>query len=437
MYKKDVINFLFVAGFPVYGIGSYVAASRPSIGYAVAFLPYILIIVFYCVDLLYKREFEIRVGATYLLMLTFLASSVASLFIALNKGLPESSLTMTMARSLLIVVPFHSFLVVSLYNNDGNAISRLVLVGLSLLVAINLAGFFGLGLVNVTHSIEGRLSFPFIDGFYSGAALLAIINLMLVHHLRKLWRSPIPFTLLCAYFLLNLVFIHLINSRLTTLIFLVVLLLIFLNALRVKGVFTVSLLTLPILLSSGLILYEILQSPALAMIMQRVDIEDVTTFHGRSYIWQDVFDWVWGDRRGIVFGNGYKGHYFLDLIADVVKLWNAEEGYYLHLHSTSLEILVSQGLIIFVFYCILLYRTYSFYRARNRQGEEEGSLLAVVIFLLFMMQVDVFVYLDGLGALIVAWLVSRAAITRTPRNINDQYAVKFREQVPVLKAEAA
>src|SRR6187402_2780905 len=98
MYKRDIINFLFIISFPVYGIGTYVSALySPSAGYIISILPHLLIILFYFIDILYSREFEVRINMNYYLMLVFLLSSITSFFIALDKGLPEATLLLTIS----------------------------------------------------------------------------------------------------------------------------------------------------------------------------------------------------------------------------------------------------------------------------------------------------------------------------------------------------
>jgi hypothetical protein len=415
VYKGDIIRFLFALSFPVYGVGSYLSAISPSKGFLVSASVPLMIILFYSIDVTYRRVVRTKVNVIYVLMTLFLCSSIVSLFAALNKNLPETTLSLTITRSILLIAPFNAFVIVTLYLNSEKELLKWTLISLSLLVLINLVGHFGFGLINLTHSIEGQLSFPFLDAFYSGANLLMIINLILLYYLRKTWSNPVWFSLLLGYFALNLILFHLINSRLATLIFLVVFIMILFNAIKFTGVYWISMLTLPILLSSGLLLYEILKTPALASVMQRVDIEDVTTFHGRSYLWNDALDWLINDQRGLWLGNGYKGHFFLDLIPDVVKLWNAEDSYHLHLHSTSLEILVCQGLIFYGIYCFVFYRAFTYYKQKHNESSEGGAFLPVVVFLLFMMQVDTFLYLDGLGSVILALLVSNTAIRDTSK----------------------
>lgn len=414
MYKRDIVNFLFIISFPVYGIGTYFSAVKsPSAGYLISISPHLMIMLFYFIDVLYARELKIRLNGYYVFMLLFILSSAASLFIAFNKGLPESNLSLTITKSILLIAPFHSFLILVLYNDKKGSLVKLTLLSLSLLLVINLFGYFGLGLSNGTHSIEGRLNFPFLDGFYTGASLLAIINLLLLYYLKRNLTFPLRFASLSAYFLFNLTLFFLINSRLTILVFVLVLVLWFFRLIQLKGVYLLSMFTIPILLGSGVLIYKVLQLPGLTSLLQRVDVEDVTTFNGRAFLWRDAMDWLLYDRQGFLLGNGYKGHYFLGLVSDVAKLWNEKDVHHMHLHSTSMEILVCQGFIFFLIFALLFYHIYRYYKGKHARSEEEGAFLPVVIFLLFLMQVDTFLYLDNLGFVIFSLLVSKVAITQS------------------------
>jgi O-antigen ligase len=146
-------------------------------------------------------------------------------------------------------------------------------------------------------------------------------------------------------------------------------------------------------------------------------------------------NWLTDDQRGIFLGNGYKGHYFLDLISDVAKLWNSDvrDYHHMHLHSSSFEILVCQGIVGFVIFMILFYRMYAYYKKKYRSGDEQGIFFAVGVFLLFILQVDTFVYLESLGSVIFSLLLSNALITHQPREINnkDQTQPPFPIQQPV------
>ena len=429
--KKDIINFLFLISFPIYGIGTYVSgAGSPTIGYFISIFPHFLIILFYCIDLLYKREFTTRVNRMYGVMLLYILSCVLSLFIALYNGLPEANLRVTIGRSMMMLVPFHAFLFVNLYN-DGqqHKLVRLTLCSLSLLLVINLAGYYLLGLSNQVHSIEGRLSMPFMESLYSGGNLLAVIDLILLYYLTRSLKDPVRFASLVGYFLVNLVFFYQVNSRLSTLILLLVFFLFFTRTITAKGLFAVSMFTIPLLLSCGFLLYELLQLPGFSFLVQRADLTDVVTFNGRAFLWKDAIDWLLYDQRGLFFGNGYKGHYFLDLIHDVVVLWNAEDAQHLHLHSTSLEILVSQGITFFIIFCYLFYHAYRFFKRKLAEGSEEGAFFPVAVFLLFIMQVDVFVYMDAMGFILFSLLMSRRSISAVV-TASDKVKSRVRLNIP-------
>lgn len=413
MDKRDIINGLFILSFPVYGLGTYVSASvSPSAGYLVSLSMHLLILVFYTLDLIYRKQIQFRLNKVYLAMLVYILTVVGSLFVAQFKGLPESNTTMIAIRSLLLLLPFHAFIAFTLYNEGHEEeLPMLLIKGLGTLLFINLVGYFVFGLSNAQHSIEGRLNMPFLDGFYSGASVLAILNLLIAYRIRQNNGRPLESMALIVFFVANLAMLYLINSRLAMMIFLVIFVMFLVRLVAMRGVFIVSLLFIPILLSSALLLYELVQLPGMASIMQRVDVEDVTTFNGRAFLWKDGLEWLAGSREGLLLGNGYKGHYFLNLITDVAELWNTDEVFHLHMHSTSLEILICQGLISYALFCGICFVVYNFFRKKYKEGKLEGSFLAPMIYLLFILQVDTFVYIDGLGFVLLALLVSRVSVT--------------------------
>lgn len=373
---------------------------------------HLLILLFYLIDIIYRRSFRFRLNGIYIATLAYILTAAASLFIGYYKGLPESNLNMITIRSLLLLVPFHAFIVFILYNEHHTDELPLILIkALSALLFINLAGYFGLGLSNAQHSIEGRLNMPFLDGFYSGASVLAILNLLIAHRIRSNRNKPIESMMLTGYFMMNLALLYLINSRLALMIFLVIFVMFVMRIVAMRGTYLISLFFIPILLSSAYVLYQMLLLPGVADIVQRVDIEDVTTFNGRSFLWEDGLDWLMGSREGLLFGNGYKGHYFLDMIRDVAEMWNTDEVFHLHMHSTSLEILICQGLISYAIFCFVWYRIFNFFRKKYKEGKMEGAFVGPVLYLLFILQVDTFVYMDGLGFVLFCLLASRISIT--------------------------
>ena len=429
--KKDIINFLYLISFPVYGIGTYVAAAfSPTIGYFTGIVIHSLILLFYSIDILYKKNVKIRLNGLSLLMLLFLTSSIAALFIGSSKMPHLAGSPIAFGKSAVLVTTFFAFIVVCLYNeNQYEKLAKLTFNSLSLLLLINLIGFYGMGLSNATHSIEGRVNLPFIDGIYSGACLLAVLNLMLLYYMKKAQDDLIRFSYLLVYFLLNLVLLYLINSRLANLVFLFILGLYVLNLIgKVKGLFPAILFTVPILLNVGLLIYKILSLPLFAFIMKRVNIIDVTTFNGRSFAWQSAIDWALYDQRGIIFGHGQGGHYFLHLMKNIAKVWNVNEAT-THLHSTTLSILVDQGIVGLALLILIFYKIYTYYKNEFNARNADGIFFPVVVFIYCVMQVDMFAYHDALGGTILAFLVATASI-------NPKHALKKVDTIESLTMKA-
>jgi hypothetical protein len=129
--------------------------------------------------------------------------------------------------------------------------------------------------------------------------------------------------------------------------------------------------------------------------------------------------WLTEDQRGIFWGNGYKGHYFLDLISDVAKLWNADvkDYHHMHLHSSSFEILVCQGIFGYAIFMFLFYRVYIYYKGKYQAGDPEGVFFAVMVFLMFIMQVDIFVYLESTGMVILSLLMATVMVNQKSRSL--------------------
>lgn len=418
MDKRSIINALFILSFPVYGIGTYISASiSPSAGYFVSMAFHLLILVFYVIDVIYRRQIRFRLNWIYIAMLFYIATSAGSLFVGYFKGLPESNLNMITIRSFLLLMPFHTFIVFTLYNeHHTDEIPMLLIKGLSALLFVNLFGYFAMGLANEQHSIEGRLNMPFLDGFYSGASMLAILNLLIAYRIRLNKDKPLESMMLSFFFIGNLALLYMINSRLAMMIFLAIFFMFLVRIIAMRGMYLASLFFIPILLSSAYLLYQLVMLPGMSDVLQRVDVEDVTTFNGRAFLWKDGMEWLAGSREGLLLGNGYKGHWFLDLITDVAELWNTDEVFHLHMHSSSLEILICQGLIGYGVFCFLWYRVYTFFRNKHKANDREGSFLGPVLYLLFILQVDTFVYMDGLGFVLFALLVSRISITQPKKN---------------------
>ncbi len=414
LYKRDIINFFYTISFPLYGIGSFVAATINSpIGNSISVSAHLFILLFYCIDLLYKKQFTLRINGLFFLMILFQISSIIAYVVALSKNAPFLTELHSITRSASILFPFYAFIAVCLYNEKDKArLVSLTFQGLSILLFFNVIGYYVFGLENGTHSIEGRLSLPFIDGMYSGACMIAVVNLMVFYYMKKALgnNDSYRFSYLLLYFLINLVLLFLVNSRLANLTFRLVFGLALFNVIhRFKGLYLIGVFFVPLLLNLGLLLYQILTLPVFRVIMQRVDLKDVTTFNGRSFGWEQAIDWFLYDQTNVVFGNGYNGHYFLHLMTNIAKLWNVRETD-THLHSTSLSILVDQGIVGAILMLLITYTTYMYFKNQMSMRKEEGILFSVMVFILIVMQVDMFVYRESAGWIILSLLVAFAAI---------------------------
>jgi O-antigen ligase len=315
------------------------------------------------------------------------------------------------AKSVLLVLPFQSFIVVFLYNEkQKESFVNKTFLSWSILLLINIIGFFVFGIRNETDSIAGTVTFPFLGDFNSGACLVAMLNLMVLVFMKKALKDPLKLTYLISYFVLNLALLYYINSRLSWMIFIGVFLLFVFNASRkFRGVFLVSVFALPLLLNMGVLIYRILSLPVFLTIGRRIDLIDVTTFNGKSFLWQRTLDWLIFDQRGIVFGNGADGHHSLQLIPDMARKWFPMEDS-LHLHSTVLMTLVDQGIFGFVLLLVACYRMYLYFRAEYQKDSTDAVFFAAVVFLIFVIQVDSFAYLGTLGYTILGLLIARASV---------------------------
>ena len=413
--KRKLINALFVLGFPFYGLGTYVSFKNNfSMGLMVSVMPWLAIITIYIIDVLYRKTLKNVVNSTYWLAIVFLLSLVASMWVSYANNFPGLNLVNTLAYSVLFLVPINASVIVNIYNkkNADYDIARMILIGLSILIIVNFIGFFG-GLRNLVHGFEGRINLPFMRGIYDASHLLSIINLMLLYYIRNFKENPLKYILLCVFYIFNLIVMLDINSRLSLMIF-IIFTVVFISrmARNVKGLFTISLFTMPLMMSFSVLIYQILSLPFFQSIMQRVSEEDVTTFNGRTYIWTSMADWALDDRTGFLFGNGYHGQYQLRMLDFLAILWGADarDSYNLHLHSTFLEITMDQGIFGLILFYILMYRCYKFYRKRYRSNLKEGPIFAALVYLMFIWQIDIFCYGIDIGNPIFFCMLSIVAV---------------------------
>ncbi|HEY0975928.1 MAG TPA: hypothetical protein VGE21_00545 [Flavobacteriales bacterium] len=411
--KRNLVNFLFLIGFPIFGIGSFIGLTRGlSLGMIVSNAAFLAIIVFYLLDALYRKRLNNMLTGTYWLCMLYIATLVVSMFVGLRNGIPGLNTGNVVLSCLIFIAPFNAAVIVQYYNrdNDDFDFSTLLLKSLGLLIAINILGFAA-GIRSMGHSFEGRANFPFIRGIYTGAHVLSVISLMMLFHLRNAARTPVRFGLMAGALAINLVMMMSINSRLSLMIFLLLAVLFVTRAIRMaKGIFTISLFTMPLLLSFSLLVYEVLSLPVFTAVLQRVSKEDVTTFNGRSYIWNAVGEWAMDDRRGFLFGNGYKGHYKLRILDFVAKLWGEEHSFNLHTHSTLTEVVMAQGAFGVVLLYMVIWRGFKHYRGQYILRTDQAPIFAGLVYIMFIWQIDIFCYGTDIGHAILFVMMSPLAL---------------------------
>lgn len=411
--KLKLVNLLFVLSFPFYGLGTYYTfKTNFSAGVILSVLPSILILAIYVLDVLHRGRVTVMVNRVYGVAMLFILSLVASMWVAFGKNFPGLNPLNTTSMSIMFLVPFNAAVVVQLYNrgNDEFDMAWELVKGLGLFILVNLLGYAA-GLRNLVHGFEGRINLPFMRGIYDASHVMSIVNLMLIFYLRDFTRRPGRFVVLATLFLVNMAVMVNVNSRLSFMIFVVLMVLFLFKFMKVvRGLYTISLFTMPLLMSFALLIYQVLSLPFFVAILQRVDKEDVTTFNGRTYIWESMADWAMNDRTGWLFGLGYRGQYELRMLDFLAVLWGEDHSYNFHLHSSFLEITMDQGVVgLVLFYCCMWYG-YSYYRAKYRAGHLEAPLFAAVVYLLFIWQIDIFCYGIDLGNPIFFTVLSMAAV---------------------------
>ncbi|MDX9750647.1 MAG: O-antigen ligase family protein [Flavobacteriales bacterium] len=414
--KRALINTLFVLGFTVYGVGFYIGAKESfSTGMIVSVLPFAAIGAIHLLDLAYRGHARGVVNRIYWVSLLCLLSMVSAHWIALYKGFPGYSVLNTALQSLMVLVPFHAALVVRVVNRGvpGFSLARMVLMGLSLLMAVNYLGYLA-GFSNLVHSFEGRIALPFMRGLYDAAHLLSIINLMLLFHMREPLRRPVTFSVLSVFYLLNLAVMLSVNSRLSFLMFMLLTVLFLFRAAQARVLFPLSFFTLPLVLSFALLIYEVLTLPVFSTVLDRVSKADVTTFNGRSYLWYGAWEWLVDDRRGLLFGLGYNGQYWVGLLDMVAVQWGVGQPAFIHMHSSSLQVLLAQGLTGLVLMSICLWYAWSRSRRWYMEGHVSAPLFGMVMYLLLIWQLDIFLYGLDFGVLLLSTLLAHLGVDEPP-----------------------
>lgn len=402
-----------MASLPLFGVGTWLCfRENYSFGIMVASSGYMAILLVYALDVLYGREDRFMVDHRYLVGMAYIVSLVGCYWYALRLGFPGLNVLNVSSMSIMFLVPFNAAIVVRLYNQDHEDFdyAGLMIWGLSILLVTNFIGYAA-GFRNLVHGFEGRINLPFMRGIYDAAHLMSILNLMLLFKIRDARGRPALRAVLVAFFLVNFAIMLNINSRLSLLIFLSLLILFATRTIRfVRGLFTISLFTMPLMMSFSLLIYRVLSQPVFVALIERVDEEDVTTFNGRTYIWNAVADWAMDDRRGFLFGNGYHGQYQLRMLEFLAELWDEPYSYNFHLHSTFLEILMDQGIVGLLLYYAIMWYGFVYYREQYLMRTKEAPLFAAMVYLLFIWQIDIFCFGVDIGNPILFSLVAASMV---------------------------
>ncbi|MEM6766872.1 MAG: hypothetical protein AAF655_18190, partial [Bacteroidota bacterium] len=419
----------YVLGFLSYGL-KYLFGLENTTNNFISLVPFLLIIFsrFLVVTATgLKREYRIvpysKLLALVLLhfLLTLIARVRADLY-----GLPGSTLLFGLSSFAVYFIPFVATLIMlgyaKKYHWKGHTPLQLLTTSLGVLFLANVIGYF-MGLKPPGHYFEGRINLPVIGGIYPGANMTALVFLIAFGYLRfapNLFLKDIKYSryatkgiMVLILFALSLYVSIGANSRITILLILFIMVLSIKSSwLLNKKLFFVSFFTLPILLNFGYVLYFVLSLPIFESLLQRVDYQDIITFHGRSYLWERLFEWLFYGGEGIIFGKGFKGYYFLDLISDIGGTWygGSNKSHFIHLHSSFGELIIAQGIIGFIVYAMVIKSIFSYLKSAFSASVDTRILSLLFLFLLFLFQIDYFVFQDGLGSIIMGCFAAIAII---------------------------
>lgn len=423
--KTQIVNILFVSSFTLYGIGKYVIKTvNFSVGNVVSVAPLLVIIIFYLIDTFLKKGFYVKLNRNYILLFLFIISILMfSFYEALSLGHPGFNAVNTVFLTLFVIAISHAGIIVMFYNTDNSAfnLARLIYYGLSIDIMVNLLAYAA-GFQNEIHYIPGRLNLPFSPGFYAAGNSVAIINLLII----GMWvyeDLKLPFKVFTViHFLVNLVLIGGFNSRMSIMLSLLCIVLIFFRLINFYRIlFVISFFTIPLLLGFANLIYEIFQLPLLSKLIKRVDYNDVTGFNGRRDLWERGIDWLLSGGEGFWLGNGYQGHYTIGLFDDLAELWHRSSPIGLHTHSSLFEYLLAQGVIGVLPFIILIFITLRFYKNNQTRHPSYSVLLGVLFYLLFVFQIDIYVYIMNTGGFIMFILISAVIVKEHSVPINESH----------------
>jgi hypothetical protein len=221
------------------------------------------------------------------------------------------------------------------------------------------------------------------------------------------------------------------NSRISILLLMLTLGIFAIRRAKSYLVYWISLFTVPLVLNSRYLLYTILSHPVFKPIMVRTDFEDIITLNQRTILWERGIYWLLYDQRGLIFGLGHQGQYFIGLLRDIQLVWHPTDPHIMHFHSAVFEVLVDQGLVGLTLLVVILFKLFAFYRQEFESKSPMGMFFMAVVFLLFNIQIDVFVLFGGAGTLTLLLLVAGATVKINKPQKDRVISLAAPETVPV------
>lgn len=393
-------------------------------GHILGVLPHILLIVFYAIDALYRRSLPLKVNRNYLIFLFFLMSAFFARFVAMSAGVPGFDMLKTITGGLTFFLPIHGYLIWNFYNVDHEDFDPIqqTIAAFSVFLLANLLAL-GAGIETQAHGFEGRVNLPFAGGVYDGGNMLAIFCILIFPFVFKTKGMTMGRRFLfLGFFAVILVLLMSINSRLTTvtLLFLIGLFVTRLAYLH-RLTFLAAWFMIPFLLSFSLLVYQILSLPIFTSVLKRVSMTDITTYNGRSYLWEKGLNWITSLGDGWLFGNGTNGHASLGLYSEYVMdmdevgpndIMLSSDLFALHSHSSMIDIFTAQGFFGILLFAGIFFVMMAYFRKSYNLPVEDQRFYPVAIFLLYLLQVDGFVEPGSMGFTVLALVASRACIRR-------------------------
>jgi O-antigen ligase len=245
-------------------------------------------------------------------------------------------------------------------------------------------------------------------------------NLVLLFYMKDLMRKPGRFALLFGFYMVNMALMLSVNSRLSFMTFLILTALFLFRLIgKARVLFPLSLFTMPLLTNFALLVYWVLTLPFMTAIVSRVDKADVTTFNNRTTVWDVGWNWLENDRSGLLLGHGYQGQIYLDGWDHIAEVFNVRYSYLVHMHSTFMQTLITQGVVGYALFLVVMWNLFRYYRERYHQRTLEAPLFAPVVYMLFILQIDIICYGNDFGNGLIFCLF--AMVVMDPKHVTRKF----------------